>query len=109
LERLEVEHDNLRVALQWSVKEEENAGLGLRLASALVDFWQVRGEFTEGRRWLEITLRQSNDTVAPWRAKALLGAGELAFFHGDFAASRSLLEDSLVIFRELGIKPGIAY
>ncbi len=109
LERLEVEHDNLRAALQWSVKEKENAGLGLRLASALVDFWQVRGEFTEGRRWLEITLKQSHDTLAPWRAKALLGVGELAFFHGDFAASRSLLEGSLVIFRELGNKPGIAY
>ncbi len=109
LERLELEHDNLRAALWWSMKEEGNAVLGLRLASALVDFWIVRGEFTEGRHWLEVALKQSNDTQAPWRAKALLGAGELAFFHGDLAASRSLLEDSLVTFRELGIKPGIAY
>jgi predicted ATPase len=109
LERLEAEHDNLRAALQWSVKEEGDTALGLRLAGALADFWVTHGHLAEGRQWLEAALERSQGALAPWRAKALQGAGELAYFHGDLAASRSLLEASLAIFRELGSKPGLAY
>ncbi len=36
------------------------------------------------------------------RAKALFGAGAMAFFHGDYAAARQLLEESVSIGRELG-------
>jgi predicted ATPase len=55
LERLEVEHDNMRTALRWSL-EGEDPGLGLGLASALAHFWLVRGFWSEGRGWLEEVL-----------------------------------------------------
>src|SRR5206468_4091287 len=48
LERLEREHDNLRVALDRAVDCGE-VEEGLRLAGALWFFWSVRGYFTEGR------------------------------------------------------------
>ena len=35
LDRLEVEHDNLRTALQWSTREEPNPEAALRLASSI--------------------------------------------------------------------------
>ena len=51
LERLDTEHDNMRAALSWALESEE-AELGLKLASSLWQFWDMRGYYGEGRRWL---------------------------------------------------------
>jgi hypothetical protein len=48
LERLEAEHDNLRAALKWSLSEQNDAAMGVRLAGALFWFWNMRGYLTEG-------------------------------------------------------------
>jgi ATP/maltotriose-dependent transcriptional regulator MalT len=47
---------------------------------------------------------QTNNAV---RAKALLGAGTLARFQGDFARARMLLEQSLAFYRALADKTGV--
>ena len=49
LNRLEIEHDNLRAALDWSRTADGNAELGLRLAGSLAAFWLYRCHFDEGR------------------------------------------------------------
>jgi DNA-binding CsgD family transcriptional regulator/tetratricopeptide (TPR) repeat protein len=98
--RLEVEHDNLRAALRWML-EREAPEMSLRLAGALWAFW--RQHLREGRGWLEQVLAQPGaqaHTAA--RAKALLGAGALAVFQGDFLEARRLLEESVAIGREVG-------
>jgi len=98
--RLEVEHDNLRTALSWTL-ERKASETGLRLAGALWAFW--RQHLREGRGWLEQVLAQpgaQEHTAA--RAKALLGAGALAVFQGDFLEARRLLEESISIGREVG-------
>ena len=56
--RLEAENDNLRAALAWCGTAGE-LELELRIASALLLFWTVRGYLTEGRRWLDDALARS--------------------------------------------------
>src|SRR5205807_549214 len=66
LDRLETEHDNLRAALDWSLEAGERKEAqpedpskiegGLRLAGALSQFWYVRGDYNEGRGYLERAL-----------------------------------------------------
>jgi predicted ATPase/class 3 adenylate cyclase len=108
LARLEIEHHNLRAALDWS-EESDEAASGLRLARALWQFWWVRGHLSEGReRLAKLMALAGAEARTPVRAKALHGAGILAYDQGDYAAARALHEESLVIKRELGDKRGMA-
>src|SRR2546430_14617307 len=47
LDRLELEHDNLRAALAWATTGR-HVELALRLGTALWRFWQMRGYIDEG-------------------------------------------------------------
>ncbi len=69
-DRLEVEHDNLRAALAWTLRDKE-AEAGLRLAGALGFFWEHRAYHREGVEWLEKLLAITSDVPAATRAKAL--------------------------------------
>jgi predicted ATPase/DNA-binding SARP family transcriptional activator len=107
--RLEGDQDNLRAALAWSQAEDGSGEEGLRLVGALWELWDHRGYWREGRGWMERALARAaalGRTAA--RAKALSGAGEMAWHQGDYTAGRSLLEESVAIWRELGEKRGLA-
>jgi predicted ATPase/class 3 adenylate cyclase len=110
MDRLEVEHDNLRAALGWCFGRRK-AEEGLRIAGALTRFWHVRGHMSEGRRWLEEGLAKANsDGVAPSaRAKALVGLGlAVEGQEGDYEKAALLYEEGLALYRELGDREGIA-
>lgn len=107
VERLEREHDNLRAALHWAVKQEE-AETALRLVGSLWPFWEARGYLREGRRWLAAALAMPGVTPPTLRGKALRGAGLLATWQADYAAVWALHEESLALYRALGDKDGIA-
>jgi len=98
--RLEQEHENFRAALRWARGRGDGERL-LRLAGALADFWFVRGYLQEGRRWLEEALALNPDTVEPFRARALAGAGRLAALQGDGTSARALLRESLQLAESL--------
>lgn len=106
LARLEAEHDNFRAALSWCLGEYGNAESGLRLAATLVQFWEIRGYWNEGRRWLEAALRDAGGAPSGTRMNALNGAGLLAFQQGDFARAAALAEESLSLGRALGDRRG---
>jgi predicted ATPase/DNA-binding SARP family transcriptional activator len=100
LVRLEREHDNLRAALRWLL-EAGQAELGLRLGGRLWRFWQTKGYFAEGRRWLAALLDQAGAVARSMeRAKVLFGAGRLAYVQGDYPPARALLAESLTIARD---------
>lgn len=108
LDRLEEEHANLRAALTWSKADPDSSEEWLRLAAALHGFWHQRGYLSEGRAWLEAALSSASGASRWVRAKALCGAGVLAWRRGDLAAEIPLRE-SLSLYEELGDKWGQAY
>ena len=99
-ERLTIEHDNFRAVLRWALAEER-LEVGLRLATSLQRFWEVRGYWSEARRWL-VDLLHSPSTAAqpmPLRAAAMAHAGNFTYLLGDEVAGRQLLEEGLHLAR----------
>jgi predicted ATPase len=86
LARLPTEHGNIRAALEWSL-EQGDAVTAARLAGALYQFWDLRGHYTEGRRWLTRVLAMSEPMPTAVRVRALLACGGLAVIQGDFRCS----------------------
>src|SRR5205814_1912511 len=80
----------------------------LRLAAALDCFWDFRGHFAEGRRWLEEALLGATDTAAVSRAKATNVAAFLAWRQGDLKQARALAETAVALDREAGDAQGLA-
>ena len=107
--RLEAEHDNLRASLAWKEQSADGREDSLRLAAALWRFWFVRGHLSEGRLWLDRALAAASggEASAAW-AKALQGAGNLAWSQGDYGGARALYEECLTLFRHQGDQKGIA-
>lgn len=108
LDRLETEHDNLRAALEWSARGEDNPEAALRLSAALWRFWDMRGYITEGRRWLDESLGLDGHATAQIRAKALNAAGNLALEQGDYDRATEFYNAALVLRREAGERRGEA-
>jgi predicted ATPase/Tfp pilus assembly protein PilF len=107
LQRLDLEHDNLRETLRWSI-ENKDGDRGLRFVSSLWYFWYIRGHWTEGRLWLTKALNESSTGREMLRARALRAAGALASVQDDFPVAQSHLKESLALFRKVGDKEGAA-
>jgi predicted ATPase len=78
LTRIVAEQENIRAALAWFI-ERQDADCALKLSAASIWLWFVRGQFREGRSWIDQVL------AAPWaavcsvaRCRALYAAGMLA-------------------------------
>ena len=101
-------HDNLRAALTWCI-ETNATELGLRLGGSLWQFWYIRGYATEGRMHLAklLQLPGAERTKRP-RAGALLGAGQLAHSQGDYTSARTLLTESVALYRDVDDQYGVA-
>ena len=100
LERLDAERDNIRAALGWALDAGE-AELGLRIATALWRFWQLRNYEQEGRERLEELLALG--TAAPsTRARAQTMIGSMSFVLGDFETAQRVLGEALPVHRRFG-------
>jgi predicted ATPase/DNA-binding SARP family transcriptional activator len=99
--RLAVEHDNLRAAIQRSL-EAGYPETALRLGGSLWVFWTGRGHRSEGLHALEAALAQSAGAPAERRAPGCLGAALLRLGAGDPGRAEAWIRESLVLYRQLG-------
>jgi predicted ATPase/DNA-binding SARP family transcriptional activator len=129
---LEAENDNLRAALEWSLANQPSALLplenqpavisrssiekGLVLAVALVRFWNNLFNRAEGTFWLERLLvaevqQRGPASLGPARALARAWALYTIGWYKVGDQSLKYMDESLLIFRELGLqgRQGAAY
>jgi non-specific serine/threonine protein kinase len=100
INRFEAEHDNLRMALAWSMEDPAGAEAGLRLAGSLYWLWYSYGYWAEGRRWVEGALARRHAAPRGVLPKAFSGATYFAWRQGDLDRARLLGEEGLAIARE---------
>jgi predicted ATPase/class 3 adenylate cyclase len=108
LDKLELEHDNLRAALTWAIKVEDSA-LASRLLVWLWRFWQMRGHL------FEASLRAHEVLAIPGLAeqkvdkyRALEAAGSIAYWQGDQDSAGRHYGEALNIARTLNDRPLLA-
>ncbi|MEM8535433.1 MAG: tetratricopeptide repeat protein [Chloroflexota bacterium] len=102
LHKLDIEYSNLRTALEWSLTPNGDRAVGIRIASALWLFWNIRGHLNEGRSWFTRVL-EASDSVAPQiRVVALARASWLARQQGDYPQVAILANEGLTLARVLG-------
>jgi predicted ATPase/DNA-binding CsgD family transcriptional regulator len=109
LERLQLEHANLREVLVRA-EQSGNVCCALRLAAALWRFWHRRGYWAEGLSWLNRLLALAapvDDMDLATRARALTGAGWLAHYQNDASAAQTALAEGLESYRRLGRTDGM--
>src|SRR5579859_1013707 len=99
LNLVEPEHDNLRAAFAWSRSTASQIQVSVRLASALLSFWDGRGYYAylgEARASIESILAQPDIASYPaTKAQALLLVGQTLFMQGDVRAAGAPLAESL--------------
>lgn len=116
--RLEAELGNVRAGLEWAKAEPGALEEGLRLSGELMRFWWYRGHPVEAWQWLSLFLALAPATArGPERSRSLLEARAVALTAAEFMAarrsdpdtSRTLGEEALALWRELGDRGRIAY
>jgi tetratricopeptide (TPR) repeat protein len=109
LDRLELEHANLRAAIAWG-DTHGDPEVALGTATVIWRFWQKRGHLTEAAG------RMTSLLAAPWfpaaplslRARANEVMGGIWYWHGDFVAALGPYETALAAWRETGDRSEIA-
>jgi predicted ATPase/transcriptional regulator with XRE-family HTH domain len=103
---------NARAALQWA-EEQQEATLGLRLATAFGWFWWSRGQMREAEEWLERTLAldqqaDAQETPLVLRAQALFVLGEVLLSLGKLERAEALATAALDRAQQRGDHSGMS-
>ena len=108
LERLELEHDNIRAVLDRAPLVGDGA-CAIRVGFAMWRFWQKRGHLYEARRRLE------SMATAPWshddpilRARLMEALGGVYWWQADLARMKEAYGEALELRRAQGDKAEIA-
>jgi predicted ATPase/class 3 adenylate cyclase len=107
LDRLETEHDNFRAALEYSIDARPEEAL--RICTGLIEFWDIRGYISEGRKWIKLALEAAQDLPpTPNYVKMLYGAGWAAARQTDVEQYQMFQEKGLEMARQINDLRGIA-
>ena len=96
---LEAEHDNLRAALEWGMRQP--TPYAARLGAALYPFWYMRGYHEEGRRQLHRILDRWREPDTD-RASILQAAAVIALRQGELHEANGLAGENVDLSRRLG-------
>lgn len=108
LNRLEVEHANLRAALDCLIAGGDGER-ALRLATTLQRYWDYRGYAGEGREWFNRALTLRDQAAMETTAAALNAAGWLAYRQGELSVAQRHFEEALSLFEQTEDDLGIAH
>jgi len=107
-DRIELELDNLRAALDWALgtaadlPPSDRLGIGLRLCQELSWFWYACGYHAEGRRWLSRAVEAAKGEQSSALMTTLHALGVVLQQHGENVQSRDLLLRCLDFWRRKG-------
>jgi predicted ATPase/DNA-binding CsgD family transcriptional regulator len=99
--RLQLDHANIRAALNFCLSSPAESEQGLRIAAALRAYWHSTGFMNEGRHWLDQALRLETAPTAA-RAKALWVESWLASLQNDADTATSRVAESRALAQQLG-------
>jgi predicted ATPase/Tfp pilus assembly protein PilF len=98
LRRLDAEHANVRASLEHLLETGDADG-ALRLSGAIWLYWQTRGHWTEGRRFLTAAVALGADAEPERLVDSLFGGALLALWQGDTDEGEQLASRILEISR----------
>ena len=100
LDRLELEHANLRAALAFAVEQHDRES-AVRLAAGLTAFWNIHGYLVEGRGVFEAVLALDGDAPLLALQQCENGLGIMLAELGEFDAAQDAFTRALELAREL--------
>jgi predicted ATPase len=107
LQRLEIEQDNLRAALRWSITHGD-AEPGLRLGIACWPMWYRQARYAEGLFWLrELVVLPGATGVPVLHGRALAYAGNCAYGDGQLELAEEWLRTGLDVSESAGDLQGL--
>jgi len=99
LKTLGLEHENIRLALNWTIEREPE--IALRIAASIQRFWWRRGHLSEGVEWTQRVLDANATSGDPkLLASAYRGISSLSWNRGEF--------DKAIAFAEKGLEIALA-
>ena len=108
LDRLEADHENLRVALARAI-ERGDGDTSIRLVAALWRYWQKRGHLTEARRVIETIAAEPWSRSDPrLRARLMEALGGICWWQGDIPSMGPAYSEAVELWRGLDDRAELA-
>ncbi|WP_433469476.1 LuxR C-terminal-related transcriptional regulator [Spirillospora sp. CA-128828] len=108
LERLQLEHANLRAALEYCLSDPAEVEVALGMGADLLYHWITSFYLTEGRDWMDRALALDSG-ASEVRARALWSNSWLAIIQGDLDDAAAMLRESRAIGERLGREEILGY
>jgi DNA-binding CsgD family transcriptional regulator/tetratricopeptide (TPR) repeat protein len=100
LEVIDLEQDDIRAALDWSLAEGDAEG-GLRLATAMWLYWTLQGHLSEAKTRLDRVI--VNDGGEPRLiARAMAAKAWIAVYGTDVAGTREIAAEAIALAQPVG-------
>ena len=112
--RFQLEQDNLREAMGWSLADAEprdglmdRATLGLALCAPQTQLWIHVGYYTEARTWLERAVALAGDQPSRDLARCLHGLSIFLAYQAEYDQARQFAARTVAMCRQIGDQMGL--